>query len=460
MRQIAKPILLTAGILLGIFITPSLLMNAWLLWPGNSQKLVSMAEAEGLPKFTIKSVHASPFASLTFSGIANSQNATPFLASADSLKVTPLFRDLLRGRLTLGSCLAEKPSLKLTMPPPSTGVIPSPIATSSTPIRDSRSSSPATGNSLVNPLPGGLLASVGSTDHGTKISVKNGEFVLLNPESKVILSLHDVGVLDRGSPLMRITAGNARVGEVLQFNALQGDLSMGSPLALRNLKAGFAGGLLTGAMDCQITLSATSLYHADLRLSGADPAALFSGSRETSDSKGTLSGTLVLEGIPGNGSAMNGHGELVCAESVIRPVDFLQQVGRILNIEELQLLRLSEGRCLFRIQSGNFVIDQLFLRSENLCLTAKGPVASTGELSLEARILLNEKLTRRLGGILGKQLQPAPELGYTQIPFNVSGTLRNPRTDLLERLTGIRIGGDLGGFLQGLFGRPNQKPAP
>jgi len=134
-------------------------------------------------------------------------------------------------------------------------------------------------------------------------------------------------------------------------------------------------------------------------------------------------------------------------------------------VDELQLLQLSEGKCLFRVVEGKVVIDELFLKSQNLCLAAKGPVGSTGELDLDSRILLNESLASRLRGLLGRNMTPAPEPGFSQIAFHVSGPAANPRTDLLERLTGIRIGGDLGGLgnlLQGLglFGRPAQSAPP
>jgi hypothetical protein len=121
--------------------------------------------------------------------------------------------------------------------------------------------------------------------------------------------------------------------------------------------------------------------------------------------------------------------------------------------------RLAEGNALFHLDAGRIVIDELFLKSENLILAAKGPVNSSGEIDLQARLLFNEKLTARLRSLLGSQLTPAPETGYSQVAFKVSGTSLKPRTDLLERLTGIRVGGDLGGLLQGLFGRP-ASPSP
>ena len=50
-----------------------------------------------------------------------------------------------------------------------------------------------------------------------------------------------------------------------------------------------------------------------------------------------------------------------------------------------------------------------------------------------------------------------------ELSFRVTGPALSPKTDLLERLTGIKIGGDLGGIgglLQGLFGAPKPAPQP
>ena len=94
------------------------------------------------------------------------------------------------------------------------------------------------------------------------------------------------------------------------------------------------------------------------------------------------------------------------------------------------------------------------MHSQYLMLNARGPSSANGELDLESRLLLDEKLAGRLRGLLGSQLAPAPESGYSQITFHVSGNPANPKTDLLQRLTGLKIGIDLGGLLQGLFGHP------
>jgi hypothetical protein len=226
-------------------------------------------------------------------------------------------------------------------------------------------------------------------------------------------------------------------------------------ISLNDLTATLGGGKLAGNLSVDLPPS-TPEFKTQLTLSGATLNQFFlDASLGNAATEGVVTGNLQLSGIAGIPQSTEGQGALLCTDAVIQPADFLKQIGQILQIQELQLLRLAEGKTVFRIQHGDVQIDQLALRSENLILTAQGPVHSNGDLDLQARLLFNEKLSGRLHGFLGPQLTQAPEAGYSQVAFHVSGPAKSPKTDLLERLTGIRINGDLGGLLQGLFGRPS-----
>jgi len=293
------------------------------------------------------------------------------------------------------------------------------------------------------------------------MNIRGGEFHLIAPSSLPLLDVSGLNVSDQGNGKGTLSAEGVMVSSLLRFSNVKAE-TIASPESIRftNIAASFGGGKVTGHIDYLDPFSPRPGYRTGLRLEDADLGHLLSDvSLGNTQSQGKVSASLTLQGSPGIGSTMRGGGEILCRETVIKPVDFLQQVGRLLSIEELQILRLSEGRCLYRIEGGHVVVDELFLRSQNICLAAKGPVGATGDLDLDARILLNENLASRLRGILGPRLAPAPEPGYSQITFRVTGPPSRPRTDLLERLTGIRIGGDLGGLgnlLQGLgiFGKP------
>ncbi len=225
-------------------------------------------------------------------------------------------------------------------------------------------------------------------------------------------------------------------------------------LTLNNLTSTLGGGTLAGSFSLDLPPDQPK-FQTQLTLSGATLNEFSSDASLGSDAaEGAITGNLQLSGIMGSSKSLEGQGTLLCTNAVIHPAGFLKQIGEILQIQELQLLRLSEGKILYRVHQGDVQFDQLALHSENLILTAQGPLHSNGDFDLQARLLFNEKLSGRLHGFLGPQLTPAPEAGYHQVAFHIFGPVKNPKTDLLERLTGIHIDGDLGGLLQGLFGPP------
>jgi hypothetical protein len=294
------------------------------------------------------------------------------------------------------------------------------------------------------------------------LKIIDGDFLLLDERNIPLVSAQGINLTDtelsaggwRGS----LTAKQITLGSSLIIHELSSPIIVSpdaASISLNDLTATLGGGKLAGNLSVDLPPS-TPEFKTQLTLSGATLNQFFlDASLGNAATEGVVTGNLQLSGIAGIPQSTEGQGALLCTDAVIQPADFLKQIGQILQIQELQLLRLAEGKTLFRVQHGDVQIDQLALRSENLILTAQGPVHSNGDLDLQARLLFNEKLSGRLHGFLGPQLTQAPEPGYSQVAFHVSGPAKSPKTDLLERLTGIRINGDLGGLLQGLFGRPS-----
>ena len=49
--------------------------------------------------------------------------------------------------------------------------------------------------------------------------------------------------------------------------------------------------------------------------------------------------------------------------------------------------------------------------------------------------------------VLGESLVDSEDPEYRQIPFSVTGRIDNPKTDLLDKLIGAKVGHDVGGLL-------------
>ena len=54
---------------------------------------------------------------------------------------------------------------------------------------------------------------------------------------------------------------------------------------------------------------------------------------------------------------------------------------------------------------------------------------------------------RQLRGVLGNNLVDSEDPEYRQIPFSVTGRIDKPKTDLLDKLIGAKVGHDVGGML-------------
>jgi len=472
-RSIAKPFLFMGTILLGIFLLLLFAANLTLQVSGIQDRIRStLTSSLGTP-ISFKSVFLNPAGGIRLDRVIVTPTEQLATASADSLTVYISWADLLKGDLAPEAISLNHPAAILKIGSSSTTTTPKlPALLSQTltatpsAIGVNTTSSPAKQPQEPESKKSSLPLDLASWLH--LLSIQHGECSVLDEGSHPVLRLNDLNAHE-GKGGMKIMATSAVISDSLIVHDLSASGQAeagpkGATLMLQNISAIMGEGRLTGALRCGLPPSSPD-YNCSLQLSAASLRKLLGDASLGSPSaEGQIDGDFTVSGTIGIEATMTGKGSLRCKEATIEPVAFLKQIGQLLNIDELKLLNLAEGRCLFRIDQGHVVIDELFLRSANLILAAKGPLKPSGELNLDSRLLFNEKLTGRLHCLLGSQLTPAPEAGYSQVTFHVSGPASNPRTDLIERLTGIHLGvnlGGLGGLLQGLFGKPApQAPAP
>lgn len=482
MSSISKSILVVTVLILAIPVTGILCLNYYLRSSGTQEQLKKMvSNAAGVP-VTIQSSYVlllPPLGAIRICGIMGGQEGRSPFFSADSITLRPDYSELLQGRFLISGLILNHPVVRLGL-----GELPAVQQAKNTSTSSLGSGTTVVfpqGNMTSIPLEATSTIEPPSTPPATSqitpsvardiplrhITIKNGEFTLSDGRGLSLVSASGIllqGARDEASGwIAKLNSSQLVLNNCVIIKNLQTPIRLSKDLKMLSLEtfAAILGeGKLTGSSTFDLSLGAPR-YNLSVTLAGASLKQLLAdASYGPSSAEGTVTGELLLSGIAGEGSSIQGKGSLLATDATIQPVDFLKQIGQLLNVDELKVLRLSESKCLFHLASGRVVLDDLFLRSENLILSAKGPLKSSGELDLDSRLLFNQKLTGRLRGLLGSQLTPAPEQGYNQIAFHVSGSPMSPRTDLLERLTGIKIGGDLGGILQGLFGRPSAPPHP
>jgi len=218
-------------------------------------------------------------------------------------------------------------------------------------------------------------------------------------------------------------------------------------------------GVLSGGKiiaNYKVTASADPRYVLNLSLENVELKKLFDDAYiEPGQTEGRLQGTLELAGDPRSTASMEGKGHVELVSAKLKPLDFLVQLGVLLQIEELQLLKLNDAKMDLTIREEKVHVDNVILQSENLILLGQGPVKFSGKMDLDAKLLVNRKLQKQFKGMLGKNFVEAKDPNYKELAFSITGTIDNPKTDLLDKFIGINIGQDVGGLLKNLF-----RPAP
>jgi uncharacterized protein involved in outer membrane biogenesis len=175
---------------------------------------------------------------------------------------------------------------------------------------------------------------------------------------------------------------------------------------------------------------------------------------------GKLEGHLEASGKTADPNALAGSGEIVLHDGQVRQYSLLVALGQLLQIQELQQLRLDEAQVKYHINPGVVTIDGLVFRSENIRLTATGTVSFDGKLQLESQLAVNEKMRSQLFRAIRDNFKPIDEPGYTAVNFQVGGTVGRPKTNLMDKLIGRDLK-DLGSVITELIGggKPKKKPA-
>ncbi|GAB4164543.1 MAG: hypothetical protein Fur0032_00570 [Terrimicrobiaceae bacterium] len=454
MPKIAKKILIACGGAAALVAVVLLAVNLYLQSDGVQSRIRDAAsKALGAPVEVAKS-HFTPWGGFVVGGISIPDPAHPDdeLLSAKALRFRFAFLPLLTGRLVINEVRLEEPLLiarqsedkhwAVLVPPP--------------PSRDIPVTLPADGVAA-GPAKGGKSFQVTVRS----IRVKDAKILFIDRLGRTLLRVEGAEASAKlGDD--QTTTGFFKLPTVtimysLKPRGLRGTFTWnGEALDIPDIEGMLGGGRLTGSyrLDTKPKTNfraALALDDAKLRKLAEEAGVLPDGTA------GTLKAAAEVQGDPADAESLTGGGTLDLFEGRFRPVDFLVQVGTMFGIQELQMLELSEATSKFTVKEGRVVVDNLLLRSENLVLSGQGNIEFGGGLDIDAALKVNKKLQKQLGAVLSDGFKKTDDPEYRRLDFSVTNTLANPRTDLLDKLVGAKIGQDVGGLIRNLFGPPKKK---
>lgn len=257
--------------------------------------------------------------------------------------------------------------------------------------------------------------------------------------------------------------GDARVPEaVLAGLVVAGDLASTFTLEqgllnLPDIQGTVSGGRLGGKGSIE-TRKEGSPYEWSLRLADFELQRLrmppkMGGTRL----EGLLSAALEISGRNAPQRQVQGTTRLDVKEGRLIPSPYLQELGRVLDIRELRGMDLHEAYANLRIDNDLIHVEPLWLRADEVAIELKGTVTRGGKLDLKGRLLLSPGAASRVAAQTRKELPVAgdgPLPDYGVLTFKVTGTLQEPKSDLVKRLLGGGVGGQIGEFFLNMLGAP------
>ena len=299
-----------------------------------------------------------------------------------------------------------------------------------------------------------------------RVKLRDGHFTFLDSAGRIVAKFDG---LDFTSSFRTATAikGSTQIEKISlrdRFFIEQLDSPLNydpAELVFSNISAKAAGGELTGRFDMKLQAEG-SPFRASVKFRELQAETLMANAGGPPDMiEGLLEGFLEASGKTADSNALTGHGEIHLRNGKLKQYSLLVALGQILQIDELTRLQLEQAEVYFRITPGIVTIDRLLLRSPNIRLSATGTIRFNGKLRLNAQLALNDKIRRQLFAPIRENFQPMNDQpGYAAVPFQVTGTVERPKTDLMEKVVGHDLR-DLGGVISSLFGHgKKKKPSP
>ena len=483
MHSIAKPILIITGAILALYATSILCLNIYLQSDGVQKKLrQAVGEATGIEP-RIDRTYYTPWSGLTISGlnVPQGENTKKALLSIRSIKFNLSLSALFQGHIFVTGMTIEDPSLLLVQGQSEIWPLDSalPFRNLKAKPASSRTSTLA-GESVENSIPKTAPASLGTpSTQPTPEKDENKKMPTATPASigkiKILHGQASFYQAQGGRPIR--LDGLATEGKVLPDGSAQGVFQIKTAsfadslrisnitgnfeyregqFQLTNLRAEWAKGLLQGSLlvrELPDSFFEGSLTAENVSLQKLAEDAGFSAE----GTQGVLVAKANVLGDPNRPDSITGEVSAFLTEARMQPIEPIRQLGELLRINELSVLELRTAETKLSLRDGKILITQLALESANLLVDATGEAKFDGTLDMDARFHVSQKLLTNSLGFMGSKFKISEREGYSHVPFSITGTITRPKSNLLDKLVGARIGDDVGGLLKNLLRLPKKE---
>ena len=459
MKRIAKYLSIAAIALVLVFAISGWVLNRWLQSPA-----FRTAFEEELSRALRLPVKTGGLTFSMWSGLAVQRlavtGADGSAFEATGISASHRFSSLLRGKFTLSEVRIEQPHFRLVedaagnwrLPRNESAASPQSPAADEIGRQPSRLSAPA-------PVPAasGQAGSPSAVTGGTPVfpaaPSKNAKSRV--SIARIILSGGTVELMDKTrAPFATFTGLNVTLNEAtggnftgtfdiqratlhgwLALDKLTGTVSRdGKTFQVRQLSASTGGGTLNG--EATWTDGATGTAGVKFDRINIARTAQDAGAANPRVG-GILSGEAQFAGLGADKNAITGKGTLALQGGNCREIELLRQIGEVLQIAAIASFEISDVTANFSIAHGQVILAPADVAAPPVGVTLTGPVAFDGALNLSGILHAPADFVARQPLVAG-QFSPPDANNRRGVEFNITGTLKKPRQNLAEKLTGTK----------------------
>ena len=483
MKKVSRVLLIALGVLLGVALLILIGVNLYVQSRGTQARIQQeLSHRLGAP-LRIQRISVTPWWGLKLTGITipQSQPGLPAnFVTAKTFRLRIRFSSLFSGQLVIKEVSLINPEVvwaqtadgKWKFPSVPQPPAPPPLITPPQ-TADSAATPPAltqpTGQAPP-PVAPAEVAPPPFTPAVQSVNISRARFRFLDQKLKSVATFEDVDFRSsfRSASDLRgnITIAKTSLRDRFFLQELHSPLRYdASELDFSQINARAGGGQMSGRFTIQ-PQAEDSPFTVSIKFNDVEADKILVEAGGTPGTvTGKLEGQLDATGKTADPDALTGSGVIMLRDGQVRQYSLLLALGQLLQIQELQQLRLDQAHVKYHINPGVVTIDELIFRSENIRLTATGTVSFDGKLQLESQLAVNEKMRSQLFKAIRGNFKPIEEPGYTAVNFQVDGTVGRPKTNLMDKLIGRDLK-DLTSVLSDFLGggksrkKPEQTPAP
>ncbi|MEO6847978.1 MAG: AsmA-like C-terminal region-containing protein [Chthoniobacterales bacterium] len=480
MQKLSKVILFILAGIAGLFLAVLIGVNLWLQSTGIQSRLQEKVEETMGISIHVGSTYYTPWGGVQLSGLAIPDQSTKqsFLEAQGfgvHFDLIPLFQR----RFVISRISLNKPVLiwhqskdgKWRLPSfaaKSAVSSPSEHSTSTPPRPISPEGQPTTVQNTATPPDTAIAEPPVNLSkflvEVRQVRIEHGDGTFIDSSGKNLAAFKDLSIeteiRPNGDLVGSIQIGDINFGDKVHLRHLYARFTkQNNILASNDIEAHLAHGLINGQLS--VNLGRESSFKTDLKLKNVQlPVLLTEAGLGSEKTFGILGGSIVLSGNVQDPKEVVGTGRLDIEKAKFVPMGFLQQLGTLLNIKELQMLVLEQSYATFHIHNQRLEVDDMTLKSQNLILHTKGVARFNSKINLSAELAFNPEIQKELHGFIVDSLHPSENYpGYKELPFTIWGKWDHPQTDLKDKIVN-KISNVFTGLFQNITITPKAAPQP